>query len=170
MGDNGNPIKLHDQIIKILKHHNNLEKDKENPQFLPIKNIKSIARSRKKKEIVDRVLSRWEYWKDQNSNMYKNLNRQQKLKIQEKRVFEQIFTNNIFIEFDQWLDNIPDEIDYALGTWKLVLVSTKLSTLERRLKSFYQCKYCRGIECTSTTCRRFTKMAKLLARKSMFGC
>ena len=52
-------------------------------------------------------------------------------RIEEQKVLEQIVTSNIYIEFDRWLDYIPDEIDYKLGKWKIQLLSDKLSDLER---------------------------------------
>ena len=56
LDDNGNPVKLYEQMIKIFKHHNNLERINKGNKIIPIKNIRTITRSKKKKEIIDRVM------------------------------------------------------------------------------------------------------------------
>ena len=163
--DAGNPIKLYDQMIKIFKYHNNLEIQKQGKNIIPIDHIKTIARSKKSKDIVERVLNNWDRWKNENQQKYDNMDQKTKVIVQEKRVLEQIVTGNIYIEFDRWLDNIPECIDYALGKWKIEQLSDKMSTLERRMFTFTQCKHCGRIECENNRCREFNKMALVLAGK-----
>ena len=93
------------------------------------------------------------------------MSKQARINIQEKRVLEQIVTSNIYIEFDRWLDYIPEYIDYALGRWNIEQLSDKLSRLEKRLFSFTQCYYCGRIECQHNRCREFNKMALILSGK-----
>ena len=165
LDDCGNPVKLHDQVIKILKYHNHMETKKNGKNIFPIDRIKSISRSKKSKNIIDKVWKRWVNWKFNNQERYDKMDNFTKLLIQEKRVLEQIFTSNIYIEFDKWLDDIPSHIDYALGKWDIQLVSTKSSDLEKRLLAFKQCENCGDIRCKKNRCRNFKKTVYLLANK-----
>ena len=67
---NGNPIKLYNQVIKVLKHHNNMEKKKQSGKSLPIENVISITRSMKSKDFIEKVINRWENWKTMNQDKY----------------------------------------------------------------------------------------------------
>ena len=161
--DGGNPIKLYNQVIKILKYHNNIEKKKNGNEIFPLSNIKTISRSKKSKSHIDKVLSRWENWKFNNQKRYEKMNVQTKQIIQEKRVLEQIVTGNIYIEFDKWLDHIPKYIDYALGVWKVDLVTTPLSDLEKRCRAIGQCQTCGDITCEYNRCRKYNQLVDQLA-------
>ena len=134
--DNGNPVKLYDQMIKIFKYHNNLEIKRQGKNIFPIEHIKTISRSKKNKEICDKVIDNWNRWKEENRSKYDEMDTKTKIIIQEKRVLEQIVTGNIYIEFDRWLDYIPENIDYALGKWNVDQLSDKMSRLEKRMFSF----------------------------------
>ena len=165
LDDCGNPVKLHKQVKKILKYHNYMEKRKNGKNIFPIDCIKTITRSKKSKDIVDKVINRWENWKFNNRNRYNKMSQETKLLIQEKRVLEQIFSNNIYIEFNKWVDNIPKEIDYALDKWMVELVSSKDSILEKRLRALKQCDSCGDIKCRKNRCRNFKKTVNMLALK-----
>ena len=63
-----------------------MEIKKGSGNIFPIEHIKTIARSKKSKEVVENVLNRWENWKKNNSKYYNQLSDSKKLIIQEKRV------------------------------------------------------------------------------------
>ena len=163
--DDGNPIKLYDSVVNIFKHHNHLQKKLNKNKIIPIEHIKTITRSKKNRDIIDKVWARWSNWKNNNSNYYGNMQQMEQVKLQEKRLLSQVVTGNIYVQFDKWIDNLPEKIDYALGGWPVTLVTKKLTALERRMRSFHQCKHCGGIECKKDFCNEFNATRDKIAEK-----
>ena len=75
MKDKGNPIKLHDEVIKIFKYHNHQEKKKGGNKIIPIEHIKSVNRSKKNKETIGKVINKWNEWKQRNLSYYNKQDR-----------------------------------------------------------------------------------------------
>ena len=164
--DDGNPVKLYDSMVNIFKHHNHLQRKLNKKKIIPIENIKTITRSKKNRDIIDKVWDRWSNWKKNNSNYYGNMQQMEQIKLQEKRLLSQVVTGNIFVQFDKWIDELPEKIDYALGGWPITLVTKRLTPLERRMRSFHQCKHCGGIECRKDFCYEFNRTRDKIAEKN----
>ena len=86
-------------MIKTFKYHNSLEIKNKSQNITPIEHIKTITRSRKSKDIVDKVMENWKNWKNwkkANKERYEQMDQQTQIRIQESRVLEQIVTGNIY--------------------------------------------------------------------------
>ena len=82
-----------------------------------------------------------------------------------KHFTDKILINQVFIDFDIWVENIPNEIDYTVGKWKIDRKNSKQNKLEKRIFSLYQFYSCGGIACRDGRCRHYNEALDKLANK-----
>ena len=87
-------------------------------------------------------------------------------RIKHKYYTDQILINQVFVDFDVWVENIPKEIDYTVGRWIIKRTNDRLSRLEKRIDSLYQCHSCGVPGCKDGRCKNFKEALHKLAAKN----
>ena len=139
---------------------------KQNPRLFPIDSIKSVVRGKKNDTFIRKQWNIWETWKNNNINYYNSMSEQQQEAVWNRYYIDHVITNKIYITFDKWKDDVPDEIDYVLGRFVVKRITTKLTKLEKREKEFYQCHTCGGIECINRRCRQYNYTVEKISKKN----
>ena len=71
--------------------------------------------------------------------------------------------NQVFVDFDIWIENVPKEIDFTVGKWTIKRKNKKYSRLEKRIQSLYQCYSCGSTLCRDGRCRNYKEALMELA-------
>ena len=100
-------------------------------------------------------MENWIRWKNKNRQYYQNQSEKKRLELKHKHFTDQILINQVFVDFDIWIDNIPKEIDYTVGKWTIKRKNKKYSRLEKRIQSMYQCYTCGSTMCRDGRCRNY---------------
>ena len=153
--DHGDSITMYKEITNIFKHYNYSQRKNENAVLIPIESIRTVSRGFKNKNWMVKKTEDWRRWLNKNSEYFKKCNPKKQLQLKQKIYYDHIYTNTIYVEFNTWLDNFPDSIDYKLGDIKLRCTTTKETKLEKVMRKLYQCYTCGGIACADRSCRHF---------------
>ena len=162
--DHGDPIDLYWDVLKIFKYFNYQQKLIGNEE-IPISKIRTVTRGRKNKHFCDQQFKKWEKWLNNNEDYYYSLNEDQQKGIYDRQYTDQTLTNQVFVQFSTWIDDIPDSIDYVLGKFPMKCITTKLTQLEKRSQSFKQCYSCGAIECADRRCRVYNYTIRKIAKQ-----
>ena len=153
--DHGDSVTIYNEITNIFKHYNYSQRKEKNPILIPTEAIRTVARGYKDREWIVKKTNDWRKWYENNSEYFKNCNPKKQLQLKQKIYYDHIYTNTIYVEFNKWIDEFPEIIDYKLGDIKLRCTTTKDTRLEKVMKQLYQCYTCGGIECADRKCRHY---------------
>ena len=155
--DHGNQAILYNEVVRIFQHYNYLNKLENKSEVFPIKNIRTVTRGRKNQRIINQKWINWQSWKRKHSRYYNRLSESKQMELENQHFHDQILINQVFVDFDIWVENIPSKIDYSVGVWQIQRKNARSNQLEKRLRSLYQCYTCGGIACHDKRCRHFNE-------------
>ena len=162
LGDHGDQIVLYNEVVNIFKHYNFIA----NETIFPIDQIRTVTRGKKNQKIIEQKQKAWNRWKIKNQRYFNKQSKEKQIALKHQHFTDQILINQIFIEFKVWVDKIPKYIDYTVGQWDIKRKNSRLSKLEKRIKSMYQCYSCGGNACRDKRCRHFNKKVTKLCQKN----
>ena len=119
LNDHGDQSILYNEVVRIFEHCNYWNKLKNKPEIFPINHIRTVTRGRKNKKIINQKWINWNNWKRKNARYFIRLSEKKQIELENQHFYDQILINQVFVDFDIWVDDIPKTIDYLVGTWKI---------------------------------------------------
>ena len=102
---------------------------------------------------MDMAKMNWERWlSTEIGKQFNNMSEYEKRKHYNQQFLKYIYTNTIYIVFDEPQPHFPDRFDFGIYHWQTTLVTQVLNEIKLRIDEFTPCYHCGGAECARGRC------------------
>ena len=78
-----------------------------------------IRCGKKNQRIIEQKLKAWNNWKLKNKRYFENQSKEKQQELENQHFIDQTIINQVFVDFDVWVEELPCQIDYTVGKWEI---------------------------------------------------
>ena len=157
MGDiGGNQFTLKRKIIDVMTHHNFMLKLKGESNQIPIdiSQLRSVHRGNKNSpNAMAMAKMNWERWlTTPTGKSFNNMSDIEQQKYYNQNYLKYLYTNTIYIKFDQPQPHFPSFFDFGFYKWNVVMIDKLINEFTGRMDDMQTCYTCGSAECSQGRC------------------